>query len=97
MTMVMINLVILAVAALLRCSLDSSFSSFIDAFANGSLKWMLTRNAILALDKPITLVIGVMVLITGMALFTGPSSHSRYQRHQGLLGEEKERFRENLS
>ncbi|MCF7931955.1 MAG: hypothetical protein K9K93_02190 [Acholeplasmataceae bacterium] len=71
MTMVMINLVILAVAAFVAMLFDSSFSSFIDAFANGSLKWMLTPNAILALDKPITLVIGVMVLITGMVLFTG--------------------------
>lgn len=69
--MVLLNLIILAVAAWIAWAIDPGFSSFIDAFANGSLKWMLTPNAILEVDEPATLVLAVVVLVIGMILFTG--------------------------
>ncbi|MBI9008416.1 MAG: hypothetical protein JEZ05_00155 [Tenericutes bacterium] len=70
-TMLLINIVILGVAALIALGIDDSFDSFLDAFANGSLKWMLTPNAILQIDNPRTLFLAVVVLVTGMILFTG--------------------------
>lgn len=69
--MIIINIIILCVAALIAMGIDDSFDSFIDAFANGSLKWMLTPNAILQIENPETLFLAVVVLIIGMILFTG--------------------------
>jgi hypothetical protein len=69
--MILINLVILSIAALIALSIDDTFSTFVDAFANGSLKWMLTPNAILEIDNPETLVLAVSVLIIGLILFSG--------------------------
>ncbi len=71
LTMVIINIVILVIAALVALAIDDSFTGFVDAFANGSMKWLLSPNAILAIDNPQTLLLAVIVLITGMILFTG--------------------------
>ncbi len=69
--MILLNIIILCIAALIALSIDDSFSNFIDAFANGSLKWMLTPNAILQIENPETLFLAVVVLVIGMILFTG--------------------------
>ncbi len=69
--MIFLNIVILCIAALIAMGIDSSFTGFIDAFANGSLKWMLTPNAILQIDNPDLLMLAVVVLVIGMVLFTG--------------------------
>lgn len=69
--MVLINLVILVVAALIAVVIDDGFDNWIDAFANGSLKWMLTPNAILDIEQPETLFLAVVVLIIGIVLFSG--------------------------
>ena len=69
--MIFINLVILSVSALIALSIDDTYTSFIDAFANGSVKWMLTPNAILDIENPQTLALSVVVLITGLILFSG--------------------------
>ncbi len=69
--MVLINLVILVVAALIAVVIDDGFDNWIDAFANGSLKWMLTPNAILEIEHPETLFLAVVVLIIGIVLFSG--------------------------
>jgi uncharacterized membrane protein YgdD (TMEM256/DUF423 family) len=71
MRMVLINLFILAIAAWIAVLIDDSFSSWLDAFTNGSVKWMLTPNAILTIDNPPTMVLAVVVLIVGMVLFSG--------------------------
>ncbi len=69
--MIIINIIILCIAAFIAMLIDDSFTSFIDAFANGSLKWMLTPNAILELENPNTLFLAACVLVIGMVLFTG--------------------------
>lgn len=69
--MLLINIIILLVAAFIATIIDSNYTSFIDALANGSVKWMLTPNAILQIENPQTLILAVVVLIIGMVLFTG--------------------------
>ncbi len=71
MTMLMINVAILVIAAIVAMIIDDSFTNFIDAFAHGSVMWLLTPNAILELEQPSTLFLAVLVLITGLVLFTG--------------------------
>jgi hypothetical protein len=69
--MLIINIIILCIAALIALGIDNTFDSFLDAFANGSVKWMLTPNAILQIENPNTLFLAVVVLVIGMILFTG--------------------------
>ncbi len=69
--MVLLNIIILFIAAIIAVNIDDSFDNVIDAFANGSLKWMLTPNAILQITNPDLLILAVIVLIIGMVLFTG--------------------------
>ncbi len=69
--MLLLNIIILIIAAFIALVIDDSYNSFFDALANGSLKWMLTPNAILAIDNPNTLILAVFVLVIGMILFTG--------------------------
>ncbi len=69
--MVLLNIFILIISAFLALVIDDSFNNFFDAFANGSLKWMLTPNAILLIENPNTLLLAVFVLVIGMVLFTG--------------------------
>jgi len=69
--MVLLNVLILCIAAIIALGIDDSFNGFIDAFANGSLKWMLTPNAILQITNPNLLILAVTVLVIGMILFTG--------------------------
>ena len=69
--MILINLAILIVSALIAYRVDDTFTSVIDALVNGSLKWMLNPNAILTVENPQTMVLAVLVLITGLVLFSG--------------------------
>jgi hypothetical protein len=69
--MLCINLFILAIAALIAMNIDPSFTSFVDAFFNGSMTWMLTPNSLLEIDNPKTLALAVFVLIIGLVLFSG--------------------------
>ena len=69
--MILLNIIILAIAALIALRISNEFSNFIDAFVNGSLKWMLTPNAILLIRDPGLSVLAVVVLVIGMILFTG--------------------------
>jgi len=69
--MLVLNIVILFIAAFITNIIDDSYDGVIDAFANGSLKWMLTPNAILSITETNTLIVAVSVLIIGMILFTG--------------------------
>ena len=69
--MIFINLLILTIAAIIALFIDDEFSNFIDAFANGSLKWMLAPNAILSIQNPDMLVLATSVLVTGLILFSG--------------------------
>lgn len=69
--MLLVNIIILVIAAIIALSIDDSFTNFFDAFANGGLKWMLTPNAILLITNPNTLILAVTVLIIGMVLFSG--------------------------
>ncbi|MBN2300450.1 MAG: hypothetical protein V3569_02650 [Acholeplasmataceae bacterium] len=69
--MLLINIIILLIAAFIATMIDDSYTSFIDALANGSVKWMLTPNAILQIENPQTLILAVVVLVIGMVLFTG--------------------------
>lgn len=71
MLMIVINLFILTIAAIIALFIDNEFDNFIDAFANGSLKWMLAPNAILSIQNPDMMVLAVIVLITGLILFSG--------------------------
>jgi len=66
-----LNVVILLVAAWIALLIDDSFAGFLDAFALGSVTWMLTPNAILEIDQPQTLFLAVLVLIIGLVLFSG--------------------------
>ncbi|MBU1020245.1 MAG: DUF423 domain-containing protein, partial [Firmicutes bacterium] len=58
-------------AAVIALFIDDSYTSFIDAFANGSLKWLLTPNAVLDIENPNTLFLAAVVLVVGMVLFSG--------------------------
>ncbi len=74
--MVFLNIVILCIAALIAMAIDSSFTGFVDAFANGSLKWMLTPNAILQIDNPDLLILAVAVLMIGIGFIY--RNHNRF-------------------
>lgn len=69
--MVLLNLAILVVAAFVALAIDDDFTSFLDAFANGSLKWMMSPNSIVLIENPQTLILAVVVLVIGMILFSG--------------------------
>ncbi len=69
--MLSINIVILLIAALIALWIDDSFVSYLDALANGSIKWLLSPNAILSITNPNTLFLAVIVLIVGLVLFSG--------------------------
>ncbi len=71
LTMVAINVVILIIAALVAVAIDNDFTNVITAFTDGSVKWMLTPNAILTIEDPATLALAVGVLIIGLVLFSG--------------------------
>ncbi len=69
--MVLLNIVILAIAAVIALGIDDTYSNFFDAFFNGSLKWMLSPNAILTITNPRLLALAVVILIIGLILFSG--------------------------
>jgi hypothetical protein len=66
-----INILILIVAAIIALIIDDNYTSFIDAFTNGSVKWLLTPNAVLTIENPQTLFLAVIVLVVGLVLFSG--------------------------
>jgi len=69
--MVLINIVILLIAALIALRFNNPFTGYIDALFNGAVKWLLTPNAILDIEDPKTLALAVVVLMVGLVLFTG--------------------------
>ncbi len=71
LSMVIINILILIVAAIIAVVIENDYSNIITAFTDGSVKWMLTPNAILTINDPATLVLAVGVLIIGLVLFSG--------------------------
>ncbi len=66
-----INLVILIAAALIALVIDEHYTTFLEAFALGSVTWLLAPNAILEIDNPQTLFLAVSVLLIGIILFSG--------------------------
>lgn len=71
LAMIMINIMILIIAAFIALLIQNEYTSLMDAFTNGSVKWMLTPNAILDINDAPTLFLAVSVLIIGLVLFTG--------------------------
>ncbi|MCF7926591.1 MAG: hypothetical protein K9L74_03360 [Candidatus Izimaplasma sp.] len=71
MMMVGINLMILVIAAFVATLINNEYLNVFDALVHGSVKWMLTPNAILEVEDSNMLVLAVAVLIVGMVLFTG--------------------------
>ncbi|MFP4077889.1 MAG: TrkA-related ion transporter [Candidatus Izemoplasmataceae bacterium] len=69
--MILLNIVILLMAAWIAVLIDNQFDGYIDALFNGALKWLLTPNAILEIEHPPTLALSVAVLVVGLILFTG--------------------------
>lgn len=69
--MLFINIVILLIAAFIAMIIDDGFDGYLDALANGSIKWLLSPNAILTINNPNTLFLAVIVLIVGLVLFSG--------------------------
>ncbi len=70
-TMLAINVIIVTLAAVVAWLIDESFTSVLDAFVNGSMKWLLTPNAVLGVENPATFALAVFVLIVGLVLFSG--------------------------
>ncbi len=71
MIMVLLNIVILLIAAWIALIINDGFGGYIDALFNGAVKWLLTPNAILEVEDPETLALSVAVLVVGLVLFTG--------------------------
>ncbi|MFW5894387.1 MAG: TrkA-related ion transporter [Bacillota bacterium] len=69
--MILLNILILLIAAWVALLIDNQFEGYIDALFNGALKWLLTPNAILEIEHPPTLALSVAVLVVGLILFTG--------------------------
>lgn len=69
--MILINILILLIAAFIALMIDDTYASYMDALANGSIKWLLTPNAILDIEHAPTLFLSVVVLLVGIVLFSG--------------------------
>ncbi len=69
--MLSLNIMILLIAAFIALIIDDTFNSFVEAFALGSVTWLLAPNAILEIDNPQTLFLAVSVLLIGIILFSG--------------------------
>jgi len=69
--MIFINVVILALAAIIALNIDDGFKNFFDAFANGAIKWLIVPNSVLVIENPKLLLLAVFVLVVGMVLFSG--------------------------
>lgn len=70
LTMVLINLVILAIAAIIAMMINPDIHAFIPAMGH-SIKWLLTPNAILDIEHTETLVLATIVFVIGLILFSG--------------------------
>jgi len=70
LTMVFINLVILAIASVIAMMINPDINAFIPAMGN-SIKWLLTPNAILDIEHTETLVLATLVFVIGLILFSG--------------------------
>ncbi len=66
-----INLVVLLVSAFIADAIDDSFNGVIDAFARGSIKWLITPNSVLNVDNPKTMFLASVVVVLSMVLFSG--------------------------
>ena len=69
--MLMINVVIVLIAALIAWLTDDTFQSYLDALINGSVIWLLTPNAVLGIENPATFWLAIFVLVVGLVLFSG--------------------------
>jgi len=69
--MVGINFVILIVVAIIASLINPEYDGFLDAFARGSIKWMITPNSILYIDHPQTLFLAGVVVVIEIVLFSG--------------------------
>lgn len=70
LTMVLINLIILAIAAVIAMMINPDINEFLPAMGN-SIKWLLTPNAILDIEHTETLVLATIVFVIGLILFSG--------------------------
>lgn len=71
--LLIVNIVILVVASFLATLLDPEvFPTFVEAFANGSMKWMISPNSILYMEanSSVMILAGVVVVIE-MVIFMG--------------------------
>ena len=66
-----INLVVLVVSAFIANSVDDTYNGVVDAFARGSIKWLITPNSILNIDNPKTMFLASVVVVLSMVLFSG--------------------------
>lgn len=69
--MLFINVLVLIIAAIIALIIDDTFETFVEAFALGSITWLLSPNSIMVIENPQTLFLAVLVLITGIVLFSG--------------------------
>ena len=69
--MLLINVLVLIVAAIIALIIDDTFNTFIEALALGSVTWLLSPNSIMVIENPHTLFLAVIVLIIGIVLFSG--------------------------
>ena len=67
-----INLIILIVAAIIANVISPDYyGSFFNAFAQGSIRWLITPNSILHIDDTNILVLAGIVVVVGIVLFSG--------------------------
>ena len=70
LTMVGINIIILAIAAIIAMLINPDINDFLSAMGH-SIKWLLTPNAILDIEHTQTLILATIVLVIGLILFSG--------------------------
>ena len=90
--MILINIIILLIAAFIALLIDKTYTNYLDALTNGSLKWMLTPNAILLIDNPNTLFLAHY----WYGLIYWHHYCFNNQCHKGLLSKKEKWIREAL-
>jgi len=66
-----INLIVLLASAFIADAIDDTFNGVVDAFARGSIKWLITPNSVLNVDNPKTMFLASVVVVLSMVLFSG--------------------------
>ena len=66
-----INIIVLLISAFIADAIDDSFNGVVDAFARGSIKWLITPNSVLNVDNPKTMFLASVVVVLSMVLFSG--------------------------